>query len=89
MNITTLWPAATPGDYLAPLPEALGHMAQVGDVVVCGNRAGLVYRTAMPSPFLGETAWQVYVVNLPGQSAWGDYWDVDDIDEIVGSMRAA
>lgn len=90
MNITNIfWPDPTPGDYLPPLPEALGYMAQVGDVVVCGNRAGLVYASAMPSPFYGDTRWTLYIGNLPGQRAWSDYWDVDDIDNIVGSIKTA
>ena len=77
----------TSADFLPPLPEAIGHMAQVGDIVVCGNRAGMVYGGAVPSPFYGETEWVVYVGNLPGQRAWSDYWPVDEVEIIKTAMN--
>lgn len=78
----TLWPDPEPADYLPPELDAEGYYVQIGDIVSIGNRAGMVYGTAMPSPFYGVDEWQVYVGNMPGQSAWSDYWDVQDIEII-------
>lgn len=77
----TLFADPTPADFLAPeAPE--GYTAQLRDIVSIGKRAGMVYSTAMPSPFWNDERWLVYVGNLPGQPAWADYWDALDIEII-------
>lgn len=76
-------------DLLRPIIELVfGSSAarpgcEPGDIVTDGKRVGMVYGAAAPSPFYGETDWQVYVGNLPGEPAWSDYWSVSEVEPIT------
>lgn len=84
-----LWPDPESADFLAPEADIEGYRAQVGDLVSDGNRLGIVYRPAIPSPYPGDPDWYVYVTNLPGTPAWGDYWLVYDVEIIQSANEAA